>query len=120
MSRVLLVEDHELVRTVLCDAIQEEGYAADCVATRAEAEKLLVCGQHDLVLCNVSLSDGSGHEIAATAARRGVPVVLMSGHSDEIMALAIARVTHLPKPFPLEKLRELLREYLEPVATRPR
>lgn len=115
MARVLLVENQELVRSLLCDAIQEEGYAADCVATRNEAERMLVCGHHDLVLCNISLPDGSGDDIAATARRRGIPVVLMSGRSDEIVALTIARVTHLPKPFPLDKFRELLLDHLGPV-----
>ena len=112
MARVLLVEDHDLVRRFLCDAIKHAGHEAQCVGTKAEAEEALALGSHDLVLANVRLPDGSGHDVAATANGLGVKTVLLTGHPDEALALEIAEVTHLRKPFKLTELTGLIESVL--------
>ena len=98
MARVLLVEDHDLVRRFLCDAIQQAGHEAECVGTKAEAEGALAPGSHDVVISNIRLPDGSGYDVAAKAGWLGIKTVLITGHPDEALALEVAQVTHLRKP----------------------
>jgi two-component system OmpR family response regulator len=112
MARVLLIEDYDLVRNILCDAIRETGHTANCLTTKAEAEAALAAGPYDLVICNIRLPDGSGVDIAAMAADRGISSVLMTGHPDEIQALLISGIAHLKKPFRLEEFTRLIEERL--------
>ncbi|MBV8167961.1 MAG: hypothetical protein JO021_14290 [Alphaproteobacteria bacterium] len=96
------------MRRFLCDAIHHAGHEAECVGTKAEAEAALAPASHDLVLSNVLLPDGSGHDVAAKATELGIRTVLLTGHPDEALALEIAEVTHLRKPFRLTELTGMI------------
>ena len=112
MANVLLVEDHDLVRRMLCDVIHQAGYQADCVKTVAECRRLLDQQRYDLAVVSVSLPDGTGYEVAEWASRRGVTVVLMSGQPDEIQALTLAQKVHLQKPFSIQEFQKMLKQHL--------
>lgn len=112
MARILLVEDYDLVRHILCDAIAESGHRAHCVITKEEAEASLAAGPYDLVICNIRLPDGSGIDVAGKAADRGIHTVLMTGHPDEIQALVISGIAHLKKPFRLDEFVQLIEDRL--------
>ena len=112
MARILLVEDYDLVRNILFDAIIETGHSAQCCTTKEEAEASLAAGPYDLVICNIRLPDGSGVDIAAKAADHGIRTVLMTGHPDEIQALLISGIAHLKKPFRLEEFVQLIEDRL--------
>lgn len=100
------------MRTTLGEAIQVAGHAVDCVATKREAEHQLSVGSHDLVICNVKLPDGSGHELAEKATRLGIKTVIMTGHPDEIEAMTTAGIIYLQKPFRLTELGKLIDDHL--------
>lgn len=112
MAHVLLVEDYESVRMLLCEALTDLGHTADCASTKAEAEAMLAPGSHALVVCNVVLPDGSGRELAEKAAGFGMKVVLMSGHPDELQAMAVDEIAHLKKPFHLDQFRQAVQAHL--------
>ena len=101
MARILLVEDHHVLYRMLCEAIEDAGHEAECVQTKTEAEAKLTASAYDLVICDVRLPDGSGHDLASRAADLGIRTLLMTGHPDEATALTISRVAHLQKPFRL-------------------
>jgi CheY-like chemotaxis protein len=99
ITRVLVVEDEPLVAFDTEHFLIGEGYeivatldtVADAVAV-IEGEE-----QVDLVLVDVSLSDGSGVDVARTAHARGVPVVFVTGNCPgEARALAVGC---LAKPY---------------------
>lgn len=98
---------------MLCDVIQQAGHEADCVKTKAEALQLIAPGSHALVVANVMLPDGNGHDVAA-ANGAGIRTILMSGHADEIQAMIISNMVHLSKPFSLDDFERLLRENVSP------
>jgi DNA-binding NtrC family response regulator len=112
MARVLIAEDYDIVRTTLGEAIQLAGHTVQCVATKREAEDLLSPGSHELLICNVKLPDGSGHELAAKAASLGMKSVMMTGHPDEIEAMTTAGIIYLQKPFRLDQLSKIINDYL--------
>ena len=84
--RVLLVEDHLLVRDALVEAladhprIEVDGVAA----SRAEGESLLGSMAVDVVVADLQLGDGLGTDLVAVAQRRSPapPVLLMTGTDD--------------------------------------
>src|SRR5262249_4586643 len=109
MVRVLLVEDDDQINHLLCGVIRQAGHHADCVKTKTEALRLLNSGSHELVICDVLLPDGTGHEIRGYATTLGMRVVLMSGHPDEVRELTRNKVPHLAKPFALAEFEQVLR-----------
>jgi DNA-binding NtrC family response regulator len=112
MARILLVEDHDLVHRYLCDAILAAGHQAACVKTKDEAERELASGGFDLVVCDVRLPDGSGHDLAIKAAGIGIKAVVITGHPDTVHELASAGIAHLSKPFRIIDFMKLLEESL--------
>jgi len=105
MARILLVEDHDLVHRYLCDAILAAGHQAACVKTKHEAERELASGNFDLVVCDVRLPDGSGHDL-------GIKAVVITGHPETAHDLASAGIAHLSKPFRIIAFMKLLEESL--------
>jgi DNA-binding response OmpR family regulator len=106
MAKLLLVEDDDAVRATLCEALELEGYAADCVANCAEAEAALARGAYTLLISDVRLPDGSGRDLAHKAIAAGANVILLSGHPDEIRGMAPGRIAGVAKPFRLDDLMQ--------------
>lgn len=80
INRVLIVEDEALIAFETEYSLESEGFeVVATVDTVAEAVRVLESEQVDLALLDVSLSDGSGVDIARVAATRGVCVVFATG-----------------------------------------
>lgn len=112
MAHILVIEDYESVRDLLCEAVTDMGHTADCVGTKGDADALLGPGSHELVVTNVVLPDGSGHDLASRAVALGIKVVLMSGHPSELQAMRVAEIEHLQKPFHLDEFRRTIQDHL--------
>lgn len=109
MAKVLLIEDHDLTREHLCEALEDvgfevvssDGYASGVSALRAHA--------FDYVVANAMLPDGSGLDLADLATDRGVPSIITSGHPDTIAALEAKGIRFLTKPFDVQDLVRAIR-----------
>jgi len=112
MVRVLLVEDHDGIHRMLCDALVHQGHQADCVKTKVEAELALASNVYALVIANVVLPDGSGTDIARLAEERGARTLLLTGYPDESQALQVQKIAHLQKPFSMEAFEKMVRDRL--------
>ncbi|MDQ7973043.1 MAG: PAS domain S-box protein [Rhodocyclaceae bacterium] len=89
-ARALLVEDDPEVRKVACRLLRSLDYDVREAASGEEALALLQAGalRFDLLLSDVSLGPGiQGTTLAVQALQRvpGLPIVLMSGYSAELM-----------------------------------
>lgn len=96
---MLIVEDEPLVAFDVEHILTEEGYrVAGAVDNVAEAIEALSRAPIDLVLADLTLSDGEGGmEVARAAQDKGVPVLFISGHCPlEARALALGC---LSKPY---------------------
>ncbi len=116
---VLVVEDDELVRTVLVRALEETGFE---VLPAADGEQALgIAGKPeqrlDAVITDLAMPGIRGRELAERLeqVRPGVPVLFVSGHADDEVArrgLLDPGQPFLQKPFDPEviglKVRELL------------
>lgn len=113
--RILLVEDHDQTRATLARLLTQRGHD---VSTAETIEEALVCAQtfaFDLVLSDVGLPDGTGHDLI-TRLREKRPVfrgIALSGYgmeSDVRRSLAAGFSAHLTKPVDIQALEKLLRE----------
>ncbi|MCD2324907.1 response regulator [Sphingomonas sp. IC-56] len=104
IERVLVVEDEPLVAFDTEHFLTGEGFeivgtvdsVADALVAVGEAETL------DLILVDISLSDGSGVEVARAAIQRGIQVLFVTGSCPgEARSLAVGC---LAKPYPQRDL----------------
>lgn len=80
--RLLVVEDEPLIAFDAEHFLSDEGYEIVGTVDRV-AEALAVIGSGtaiDLLLVDVSLTDGSGIDVARAAQARGVPVLFVTGN----------------------------------------
>jgi DNA-binding NtrC family response regulator len=108
MPVVLIVEDEPLVRTVMADALQEEGFRVIEVSNVAEA-LLTLEAQPDItiVLTDVEMPSGArGFDLVTDASRRWphVRCVVTSGRTWPGPSDMPDNATFLPKPWTSETL----------------
>ncbi len=116
-TRVLLVEDEVLIRTVLENELQEVGYI---VRTAPNAEKALASISHftpDILITDISMPgdlDGFGLAIEMRVRVPGLSVVGMSGFHNFDSHKRTSTIEHmLTKPFDPEDLLEVLNALVE-------
>jgi CheY-like chemotaxis protein len=117
-GRVLVVEDEDGVRDIVCRILRRAGYEVHAAADPAEALRVVGAGLHiDVLLSDVIMPGMSGTQLAAELRRDRpeLPVLFMSGYTSgpapggqEIPADAPL----LHKPFQTEKLLSALQGVL--------
>lgn len=82
--RILIVDDHPIVRTGLAALIDAEADLQVCAQAEDYAEALGAIEREgpDLVLVDLSLRQSSGLELLKEVARRGVKAIVVSMHDD--------------------------------------
>jgi signal transduction histidine kinase len=116
---ILVVEDEEMVRTLVCDTLREFGY--DILEAPGGEEAVAVSLRHeetiDLLITDVVMPRMNGLELARRikASRPGIPVLFMSGYSEEgVMHLGVIGPgeAFLQKPITPSRLSAKVREVL--------
>jgi PAS domain S-box-containing protein len=111
-ASVLLVEDHEITRSVLAQLLARRNYhvfAADCVA---KARELADRHKFDLLICDIGLPDGNGHDLMNEIREKyGLKGIALTGYGmeeDIARGRAAGFVTHLIKPVRIQSLENAL------------
>lgn len=95
MKKVLLVDDHSIVRQGLRNLIELEPdmEVADEAASGIEAIKLIRANKYDVVVMDISMPDKNGvdtlHDLKHVAP--DLPVLILSGYAEEQYALNLMR-----------------------------
>jgi len=113
LNRALVVEDDPVLRRSLVRGIRRWGLETLEAHDVRSARRMLRC-EPDLVVTDVRLPDGTGHEVARRASRMHTPplVVAMSGEATAAEAFELGRASvrlYLEKPFTLEELERRIR-----------
>jgi class 3 adenylate cyclase len=139
-ARILVVDDNEVNRDVLCRRLRREGYAATPAEDGAEALQVLAERPFDLVLLDVMMPGLNGYQVLealkADARLRHVPVIMISALEEldsVVRCIESGAEDYLTKPFNpvilkarlsacLEKkrLRDLEVSYLEQIEAEKR
>jgi len=112
---VLLVEDNDHVREFAHHLLDELGYKVVSAASGEEALERLATDPVDLLFSDVVMPGLSGIELARLARQRnpGLPVLLASGYSEEIVGAAGADFEIVRKPYDLSGIDAALATALE-------
>ena len=124
-SRILVVEDEDLIREMLVLALEAEGYAISTAADGRTALTLLQSAEStfgefpfDLVVLDVMLPQINGLDICRLLRHQGnpVPILILSAkgsETDRVLGLEVGADDYLTKPFSIRELiarcRALLR-----------
>lgn len=125
--RLLLVDDHELLAEATAEFIRATGLDVRIASTGREALEMAAAFDADIVLCDISLPDMSGFEVAE--ALRGLPwtkdvVIALHTAMNETDLRSLAQHLHpavnmyFSKPMTPEKLDSLIAKLQTPARTR--
>ncbi len=116
---VLLIEDGQSLRWILCEILREAGYYVLEAATAEQAVRIARNAESiDLLICDVLLPGATGGQAAQdiSGARPGIPVLFVSGFpNDPVVKRLLARgeAAFLPKPFQPAQLLDKVRAALQ-------
>lgn len=121
MTKVLIVDDDELFRTMLVEMVQREGYQVSTAIDGNAALAAIERSRPDLVITDILMPEKDGIELIMELAQREarIPIIAVSGGRRSISLefnlesakLMGVRAT-LPKPFTREQLREAIADAL--------
>ncbi len=118
-TRIMVVEDEQVVAMSLCDCLEILGYAITSIeASGEESIKKAEADQPDAVLMDIYLRgemDGitAAHQIHE---RFGIPVIFLTGYSDPDLlerAKHVGSFGYILKPFNVEELNAMLKMTLQ-------
>jgi DNA-binding response OmpR family regulator len=122
-DRVLVVDDDDVIRGLVRDGLEREGFEVQDVADGASALAVLEEQPASLVILDVNLPARGGFEVlSAIRAESRVPVILLTGRVDEIdrvVGLELGADDYVMKPFSPRELAARVRAVLRRSATDP-
>jgi CheY-like chemotaxis protein len=110
--RLLLVEDHSETALVLARLLQRYGHEVEVAGTVASALQLVATNPFDLILSDIGLPDGTGHELMQQVAQTyGIPGVALTGYGmedDLNRSRDVGFAAHVVKPVDIAQLQSVI------------
>jgi two-component system, cell cycle sensor histidine kinase and response regulator CckA len=113
---ILLVEDEDPVRELVCRVLESAGYTVLAAARPSAAEELVAeTAEIDLLLSDVVMPEMSGYDLAHRVSQRrpGIRMLFISGYAHRASGEEIAKGRLLKKPFAPEQLTRAVRAALD-------
>jgi CheY-like chemotaxis protein len=119
--RALVVEDDQVIQTIIKANLQSVGIPAVVANNGVEAIESLKIDSFDFILMDIRMPDQDGldatrwiRELEVTDEKRSIPIFALTTfnskeHTDEIKKAGMDE--HLTKPFQLDKLMRILERY---------
>ncbi|MEM8703971.1 MAG: response regulator [Pseudomonadota bacterium] len=122
MSRILLTEDDDAVRSFVKRALELDGHTVSVAEDGGEAVEVLTCeqGGFDLLVSDIKMPVMDGIALALHTARDypEIPILLMTGFADQReRANGLDALVHdvITKPFSLADIRKAVRDAISGV-----
>lgn len=99
MSRILVVEDDEVLRNELIELLRNEGYAAEYISTFSDTAGQIIKSKPDLVLLDINIP-----ELVLRKLRKetDIPVIMVTSRtseSDEVLSMSYGADDYITKPY---------------------
>ena len=118
MSQILVVDDDESHRTLICDLLQEMGYQTIEARHGREALDLLEEDIPQAVLLDLRMPVMSGWGLLEALKKmpraKGLPIIIISAYGFEWEAELVGASGYVSKPVDLDKVRSTVQQILGP------
>lgn len=117
MQKILVVDDQDGIRILLCEVLRQEGYEVYDASNGEEAIALIESVRPDLVLLDMKIPRMNGLEILKWI-KNVTPltcVIIMTAYAELNLiqeALDLGAVTYFLKPFDINVIRKVVKEQL--------
>jgi DNA-binding response OmpR family regulator len=123
MPTILIVDDEAIVREVVGQYLEQDGFKVETAADGKEALTLFSSARPDLVLLDLMLPGVDGLEVCRRIrALSNVPVIMLTAKSDEIdtiIGLGIGADDYVGKPFSPRELVARIKAVLRRASSPP-
>ncbi len=109
-KNILIVDDDEIIRTLVSEILKAAGYKTDTAINGRDAIEKTMAHQPDLILLDIVMPEMNGidacRSLKANPATKNIPIVMLSsaGQISEIEeALAAGAITYIAKPLTRQK-----------------
>ena len=110
--KILVVDDNEIIQSILLDVLSVDGYDAKATASLNEAVEIIESFKPDAILLDSKIGSKSGLNLIDMAVTKELKlnnvIVLISG-KDQVPKDSLAIIGTVKKPFKAEEILELLR-----------
>lgn len=117
MDTILLLEDEENVNRGISFTLQKEGYHVISCSSIKEAEQAWKKEKAQLVICDITLPDGSGLDfVQALRKESEVPIICLTAldqEIDQVMGYEAGADDYITKPFSLSVLLLKVKVYFK-------
>jgi two-component system response regulator PilR (NtrC family) len=117
-ARLLIIDDEESLLDFLSLLFLQEGYEVETAKNVEAGRRELARKSFDLVLCDVTMPDGSGLDLLREikANEPSPPVIMMTAYTSTktaIEAMKLGAADYVSKPFDVEELKIVAQKALE-------
>ncbi|HET6282650.1 MAG TPA: response regulator, partial [Polyangia bacterium] len=118
VARILVVDDEKVIREILSDFLNMEGYVVHTVEDGAEAMKELHRRSYNLVISDLKMPNMGGLELIQKITEESIPVltVIMTGFGTvetAIEAMKKGAYDYILKPFKVEEVVHIVQRGLD-------
>jgi len=120
MNRIILVEDDSAIIEALKSYLVIEDFEVMTASGQKDTERLLERYTPDIMLVDLSLSDGDGFGVCKAAKTKEIPVIFLTASGDEmsvVKGLDMGADDYIAKPFRprelISRIRRVMRRYRE-------
>lgn len=109
MAKILIVDDSEMLVSMLSEVLTKEGFEVIAVFSRKELIHLLLDTSPDLILLDVRLGGDDGRKICrdlkANSSYKDIPVMLLSGSHELLEGYTDYNADdYIEKPFDMQEI----------------
>ncbi|MBX3152240.1 response regulator transcription factor [Candidatus Obscuribacterales bacterium] len=109
MGRILLVEDDEMIASVVEDVLSEHNHVVDLVSTGPDALDQLLHYHYDMAIIDWGLPGMPGYTVTEQYRGKGgkIPILFLTGQTDvvkKVQALDVGADDYICKPFAVDEL----------------
>jgi two-component system phosphate regulon response regulator OmpR len=116
MRKILVVDDEEKMRTMICDYLTAVGYEAISAADGIDAITRTAADNPDLIVLDIMMPGLDGLDCTRRIRERSsVPIIMVTAkaeESDKLIGLEVGADDYIVKPFSLKELAARIRAVL--------
>jgi DNA-binding response OmpR family regulator len=122
MARILVIDDEQLIRTLVNEFLVQEGHEVDLAENGKKGLKLIGINNYDLLITDIVMPELDGLRVLMELKGRvpRIRIIVMSGGGTRLnidnylnMAKLLGADLVLPKPLDFLKLQAAVKEVLE-------